>query len=59
MILYPEAQRKAQEELDAVIGTITRRLPNFDDRKSLLYVEALLKELLRWHPVARLGECSH
>lgn len=57
MILYPEVQRKAQEELDAVIGT--RRLPNFDDRKSLVYLEALLKELLRWHPVARLGECSH
>jgi cytochrome P450 len=53
MILYPEVQRKAQEEIDRVVGT--RRLPSFDDRGNLPYVEAIVKEVLRWHPVAPMG----
>ncbi|PIL29425.1 cytochrome P450 [Ganoderma sinense ZZ0214-1] len=53
MTLYPEAQSKAQEELDAVVGT--ERLPEFSDRPTLPYLSALVKELLRWHPVAPLG----
>jgi cytochrome P450 len=53
MTLYPEAQRKAQAEIDAVIGT--SRLPTFADRPSLPYVDALIKEVLRWHPVAPIG----
>ncbi|KAF8573408.1 cytochrome P450 [Ramaria rubella] len=47
MLLHPEAQRKAQAELDAVLGGV--RLPEFSDRKNLPYVEALCKEALRWH----------
>jgi cytochrome P450 len=53
MVLYPEAQRKAQEEIDRVIGT--DRLPLMRDRPRLPYVEALFKEVLRWHPIAPLG----
>lgn len=53
MTLYPEVQRKAQEEIDNVVGT--RRLPSFDDREKLPYVDAIVKEVLRWHPVAPLG----
>jgi cytochrome P450 len=49
IILYPEAQLTAQMELDAVIGP--NRLPSFEDRQSLPYVEALCKEVLRWHPL--------
>ncbi|KAF8523779.1 cytochrome P450 [Hysterangium stoloniferum] len=49
MILYPEAQLTAQKELDAVIGPT--RLPSFEDRSSLPYVDALCKEVLRWHPL--------
>jgi hypothetical protein len=45
MILYPECQRKAQEEIDKVIGI--GRLPEFDDRESLPYVEWLMQEVLR------------
>jgi len=45
MILHPEAQKRAQAEIDAVVGT--GRLPNFDDRKSLPYVEALFREVDR------------
>ncbi|KIK76980.1 hypothetical protein PAXRUDRAFT_835149 [Paxillus rubicundulus Ve08.2h10] len=53
MVLYPRVQAKAQQEIDAVIGS--ERLPNFTDRPSLPYVEAVLRETLRWHPVAPLG----
>lgn len=49
MTLYPEVQRKAQAEIDAVIGS--DRLPTFADRESLPYVEALVKEVYRWHAV--------
>ncbi len=53
MVLYPEVQKKAQKELDAVVGT--ERLPGISDHPSLPYVNALVKELLRWHPAAPLG----
>lgn len=53
MVLFPEAQRKAQEEIDSVIGQ--DRLPGFDDRPRLPYVNCLLQEVLRWHPVVPLG----
>ncbi|KAI6142730.1 cytochrome P450 [Pisolithus tinctorius] len=49
MTLYPEVQRKAQAEIDAVVGS--DRLPTFADRESLPYVEALVKEVYRWHAV--------
>jgi cytochrome P450 len=49
MALHPEAQKKAQEEIDRVVGR--HRLPNFEDRDSLPYVNAVVKEVLRWHPV--------
>ena len=50
------AQKKAQAELDAVVGT--SRLPDFSDRPSLPYLEALFREVLRWHPVLPL-DVSH
>ncbi|KAI0656915.1 O-methylsterigmatocystin oxidoreductase [Cubamyces menziesii] len=53
MVQYPEAQKKAQEELDAVIGL--DRLPEFTDRDSLPYVNAVVKEVTRWHTVVPLG----
>ena len=55
-MLYPEVQKKAQAEIDAVIGP--NRLPDFDDRPSLPYVNALVKELMRWHLVGPVGELS-
>ncbi|KAF8552838.1 cytochrome P450 [Imleria badia] len=53
MVLFPEAQRRAQKEIDAVVGP--DRMPSFNDRPSLPIVEAVLRETLRWHPVAPLG----
>ncbi|KAF7346265.1 O-methylsterigmatocystin oxidoreductase [Mycena sanguinolenta] len=53
MALYPEIQKKAQTEIDAVIGTL--RLPEFEDRPSLPFVEAVYREVMRWRPVLPLG----
>ncbi|KAF9228227.1 cytochrome P450 [Gyrodon lividus] len=47
MTLYPHVMKKAQEELDLVVGA--SRLPTFADRSSLPYMEVLFTELLRWH----------
>ncbi|QRV76457.1 cytochrome P450 family protein [Ceratobasidium sp. AG-Ba] len=53
MIHYPEIQKIAQAEIDRVVGH--DRLPTYDDRSVLPYIEALYKEVLRWHPVAPLA----
>ncbi|KAI9447305.1 cytochrome P450 [Lactarius psammicola] len=53
MTMYPEAQKKAQEEIDAVVGN--HRLPTIDDRDRLPYVNGLLKEVLRWGPATPLA----
>ncbi|EGN98308.1 hypothetical protein SERLA73DRAFT_74531 [Serpula lacrymans var. lacrymans S7.3] len=53
MFLHPDVQRKAQLEIDSIIGR--DRLPDFSDRPSLPYVEAVFRETLRWRPVAPLG----
>ncbi|KAF8547893.1 cytochrome P450, partial [Imleria badia] len=50
MFMFPEKQKKAQEELDHVVGT--ERLPTFDDRPSLPYIEAIISECFRWHPTS-------
>ncbi|KAH7099912.1 cytochrome P450 [Auriculariales sp. MPI-PUGE-AT-0066] len=57
MSLFPDAQRRAQEEIDALTGGI--RLPCMDDRASLPYLDALFKEVLRWNAVANLGMLPH
>lgn len=49
MLLHPEVQEKAQEEIKRVIGTT--RMPTHADRKSLPYVNAVVDETLRWEPV--------
>ncbi|KAG8770294.1 hypothetical protein FRC12_004372 [Ceratobasidium sp. 428] len=53
MTLFPEKQRKAQLELDSILGL--GRLPGFQDQDSLPYIGALISEVLRWHPVLPLG----
>lgn len=51
MLLYPEIQLKAQKQIDELCAG---RLPDFSDRLDLPYVEALVMESLRWHPVVPL-----
>ena len=53
MALHPDVQRRAQAELDAVIGT--SRLPLSSDRAALPYINALVSECLRWLPAVPLG----
>ncbi|KAH9163803.1 cytochrome P450 [Lactarius sanguifluus] len=53
LILYPEVQKRAQAELDSVISR--DRLPTYDDRPHLPYIEAMSKELMRWRMVTPLG----
>ena len=43
MILFPEVQARAHAEIDAVIGD--KRLPTFEDRQDLPYIEALMQEV--------------
>ncbi|KAI0371242.1 CyP450 monooxygenase [Pilatotrama ljubarskyi] len=50
---FPEAQKKAQAELDAVVGP--HRLPDFAEQDTLPYVSAVIKECLRWHAIVPLG----
>ena len=49
--LYPDVRRKAQEEIDRVVGD---GLPGAEDRDRLPYINAIVKESLRWWPVIPL-----
>ncbi|THU95211.1 cytochrome P450 [Dendrothele bispora CBS 962.96] len=53
MSLYPDIQLKAQQELDTVLGR--GKTPTFDDRSSLPYIEAVYREVMRWHPALPVG----
>lgn len=53
MGLYPEVQKKAQAELDTVVEA--GKLPDYNDRPNLPYVNALIKEIFRWNPVLPLA----
>ncbi|KAJ7346391.1 cytochrome P450, partial [Mycena albidolilacea] len=53
MSLYPDVQAEAQRELDRVIGKY--RLPDISDRSDLPYMNALCKDVLRWHNATPTG----
>ncbi|KAI0684085.1 cytochrome P450 [Cytidiella melzeri] len=50
MVLYPEHQKRAQAEIDLVVGD--ERLPSFEDRPNLPFIESIVKEIFRWKPLA-------
>ena len=52
-MLYPEVQRRAQEEIDNVIGP--DRLPTMQDSENLTYLAAVMKEILRWSVLVPLA----
>ncbi|KAI0353714.1 cytochrome P450 [Trametes cingulata] len=56
MMKYPEVQRKAQEEIDRIVGR--HRLPTAADQASLPYTEALITEVMRWLPPVALSSRS-
>lgn len=45
MLLRPHVQRKAQDEIDKVVGK--RVIPDLSDREALPFVEAVMQETLR------------
>lgn len=53
IVAFPDIQKKAQAELDEVVGR--HRLPTFADYPRLQYIRALVKESLRWKTVDPLG----
>ena len=60
MMLNPSIQSKAQAEIDALLslhpdGLGPDRLPTYEDRPNLPYIDAVVKEVLRWMPVAPMG----
>ncbi|KAH9022743.1 cytochrome P450 [Lactarius deliciosus] len=48
MIAHPEVQKRAHIELDTVVGR--SRTPIFSDAPNLPYIQAIVKEVLRWRP---------
>lgn len=52
MTKWPEIQKRAQKEIDAVIGD--DRTPVWLDYENLPYVAATVKEAMRWRPVVPL-----
>ncbi|PBK94480.1 cytochrome P450 [Armillaria gallica] len=54
MVVYPETQKRAQAELDAVVGR--DRLPSFADYEHLPYIRAMIKEILRWCAIADIPD---
>ncbi|KAG5917221.1 hypothetical protein E4U42_007331 [Claviceps africana] len=53
LILHPDVLSRAQKEIDEVVGS--DRLPGFQDRDRLPYINALVKETHRWMPVVPIG----
>jgi len=53
MLLNPGVLKKAQEELDSVVGN--HRLPTFEDRDKLPYIEYIIQETTRWAPLSPVG----
>ncbi|KAJ7148061.1 cytochrome P450 [Mycena crocata] len=51
MTMYPDVQQKAQSAVDNVVGHT--RLPDFEDE--MPYVDAVVREVLRWRPIVPLG----
>ncbi|KAI0253728.1 cytochrome P450 [Lactifluus subvellereus] len=56
LVLYPEVKKRAQAELDSVVGR--DRLPTFGDRPHLPYIDAMCKELMRWQLVTPMDAKS-
>lgn len=53
MIMYPDVQKQAQDEIDRVTGGT--RLPCLADRESLPYISRIVSETFRWNPVGPMG----
>ncbi|RDW92582.1 hypothetical protein BP5796_01976 [Coleophoma crateriformis] len=53
LLLNPDVLAKAQAEIDSVVGT--DRLPDFEDRPRLRYIDYIVEEAIRWAPLSPVG----
>jgi cytochrome P450 len=53
LLIYPEVVKRAQEEIDRVVGS--DRLPTFEDRANMPYLDGIVREAWRWNPVGPMG----
>ncbi|KAF7336322.1 putative cytochrome P450 [Mycena venus] len=53
LVAYPDAQKKAHEEMDRVVGE--HRMPTLDDLEHMPYIRAMILETHRFRPVAPLA----
>lgn len=56
MLAHPEVQKRAHNELDAVVGHA--RVPTIADKPHLPYIMAIVREIMRWRPVTPAGVCD-
>ncbi len=49
MVSHPEIQERAQRDIERITGG--QRLPDYGDQKSLPYIQAIIREVLRWKPI--------
>jgi cytochrome P450 len=52
-VLNPQAVLRAQAELDVVVGP--DRLPSFEDKAHLPFMDAFIREVMRWRPITPGG----
>ena len=57
MALYPDVQKAARAEIDGVAGV--GGMVALQDRATMPYVNALIKEIMRWGPVAPICMVFH
>jgi cytochrome P450 len=55
LLKHPEYLKRAQAELDSVLGAGPARFPTFEDRPRLPYIDALFSETFRWGVPVPLG----
>lgn len=53
LLLNPAVAKRAQQEIDDIVGS--DRIPQFEDMPAMPYMDAIIKEVLRWQPVTPLG----
>jgi cytochrome P450 len=59
LVIHPEIQAQVKAEIDSVVGVDENgsicRLPGFEDRAQLKYLERVIQEATRWAPLSPLG----
>ncbi|KAL3472358.1 cytochrome P450 [Aspergillus californicus] len=59
LMCHPNIQARCQAEIDLVVGVDEngdiKRLPDFEDRPKMKYLEFVIQEATRWAPLSPLG----